>query len=205
MENIEAVVPSPVLYKFTNQVDSSELDNILAMYYQGVYSNSIGIMTAWNLEEDKEELILVGVTLDDNGKADCYPIAKVLEAEAVGNYLAPNGVGSYYDPLNKAIKANYKNNFNFRLGGEYKVDELAFRLGGSYSMNPYSSADLKGSYSSISGGVGYRKKGIFIDLTYVELFKKDVNFPYRLTDKENVYATTQQYSGSIILTMGFKF
>jgi len=112
---------------------------------------------------------------------------------------------SYYDPLNKAIKASYKNNFNFRLGGEYKVDELAFRLGGSYSMNPYSSADLKGSYSTISGGVGYRKKGIFIDLTYVELIKKDVNFPYRLTDKENVYATTRQNTGSIILTMGFKF
>ena len=110
MENVEAVVPSPVLYKFTNQVDSSELDNILAMYYQGIYSNSVGIMTAWNLETEKEELILVGVTLDGNGKADCYPIAKVLEAEAAGNYLAPNGMGSYYDPLSLSESAEAKDN-----------------------------------------------------------------------------------------------
>lgn len=112
---------------------------------------------------------------------------------------------SYYDPLNSTVKSYYKNTFNFRLGGEYKVDELAFRIGGSYAMNPYSSPDLKVNRTTVSGGLGYRKHGIFIDLTYVEAISSDVNFPYRLSEKDNLYSTVNTYSGNIILTVGMKF
>jgi hypothetical protein len=112
---------------------------------------------------------------------------------------------SYFDPLNNTIKSYYKNTFNFRLGGEYKVNEMAYRLGSSYSMDPYSSPDLKANRTTFSGGIGYRKKGIFIDLTYVEIIANDVNFPYRLATKDNLYSTVKQYSGNLIMTLGFKF
>jgi hypothetical protein len=112
---------------------------------------------------------------------------------------------SYFNGVNSVIKSYYRNTFNFRLGGEYKVDELAFRLGGSYSTSPYSSSVLKGSSMTVGGGLGYRKKGIFIDLTYVETILNDVNFPYRLGGKDNVYSTVKQYSGNILLTFGIKF
>jgi hypothetical protein len=112
---------------------------------------------------------------------------------------------SIYDPLNSTVKSFYKNTFNFRLGGEYKVDELAFRIGGAYSMDPYSSPQLKANRGSISGGAGYRKHGIFIDLTYVENISSDVNFPYRLSEKDNLFSTVKTYSGNIILTIGMKF
>jgi hypothetical protein len=111
---------------------------------------------------------------------------------------------SYYDPLNSTIKSYYKNTFNFRMGGEYKVDELAFRIGGSYSMNPYRSPDLKANLFTISGGIGYRKNGIFVDLTYVEAISNNVNFPYRLEEKDNVYSTVKKYTGNILLTFGIK-
>jgi len=111
---------------------------------------------------------------------------------------------SYYAPLNNTIKSFYTNNFNFRLGGEYKADEIAFRLGGSYSTNPYSSPDLKSNRITVGGGLGYRKKGIFIDLTYVESILQDVNFPYSLSEKDNVYSTVKQYTGNLILTIGIK-
>ena len=32
----------------------------------------------------------------------------------------------------------------------------------------------------LSGGLGYRNKGMFIDLTYVHTISKDVDFSYRL-------------------------
>jgi hypothetical protein len=112
---------------------------------------------------------------------------------------------TYFDPLNNTVKSYYKNTFNFRVGGEYKINEIAFRLGGSYSTNPYSSAQLNANRTTISGGVGYRKKGIIIDLTYVEAISNDVNFPYRLEEKENVYSTVRQYAGNIILSFGIKF
>lgn len=103
-------VMKPTLYKFTNSAHSEQLDNILAMFYTGVYDNIVGIMQSFNLEKSEEELILVGVTLDDDGKPDCYPLAKILSAEEVKLYQAPNGEGGYYDPLNSVEAAGAKEN-----------------------------------------------------------------------------------------------
>lgn len=112
---------------------------------------------------------------------------------------------SYFEPLNNTIKTYYKNTFIFRLGGEYKANDIAFRIGGSYSLNPYSAPELKSNQLTIGGGLGYRKKGMFIDLTYVEAIHDDVNFPYRLEGKDNIYANVKQYTGTVVLTVGLKF
>jgi hypothetical protein len=45
---------------------------------------------------------------------------------------------------------------------------------------------------------------MFIDLTYVHNLTKDVNFPYRLTDKPNTYAVQQNTRGNVVMTVGFK-
>ena len=55
-----------------------------------------------------------------------------------------------------------------------------------------------------SGGLGYRNHGMFIDITYAHNWMKDVNFPYRLTTKENYYAIQNNQRGNIMLTVGFK-
>lgn len=110
MDNEQEPVKSPVLYKFTNQTESSQMDNILAMFYQGTYDNQLGIMTAWNVETSQEEVLLVGVSLDENGKADCYPLARILSAEDAALYLAPDGLGGYYDPQNPSEVAAAKEN-----------------------------------------------------------------------------------------------
>ena len=107
-DDFRPVRPSPVLYKFTNREQSPELDSLLAMFYQAVYTNTLGIMQAWNIAKDEEELILVGVQLDENGKTDLYPIATTLRAEDVPNYLAPNGKGGFYDPQNPTELAEAK-------------------------------------------------------------------------------------------------
>lgn len=88
---------SPVLYKFTNKEESQYLDSLLAMFYQGAYDNQLGIMEAFNIETEQEELILVGVAADDDGKPVCFPLAKVLASEDVKNYLSPNGKGGWFD------------------------------------------------------------------------------------------------------------
>lgn len=91
---------SPVLYKFTNQEDSPHLDNLLAMFYQGVYDNTVGIMDAFSLADEEPRTILVGVAADENGKPVCFPIAQLLRAEDVPNYLSPDGKGGYFDLQN---------------------------------------------------------------------------------------------------------
>lgn len=106
----QPVVPAPVLYKFTNHEISHELDNLLAMFYQGTYGNTLGIMQALNKDSGEEEIILVGVVLDEEGKADCYPLATILSAETAKNYAAPDGKGGFYDPRNPSEAAEAKDN-----------------------------------------------------------------------------------------------
>lgn len=111
----------------------------------------------------------------------------------------------YYKDLGKVVKNEYKSAFNFKVGGELKFNTIMARLGAAYYSNPYRDAALQASKTLLSGGLGYRNKGIFIDLTYVHNMSKDVNFPYRLAEKNNTFASTITNSGLVMATFGVKF
>ncbi|HEX8358373.1 MAG TPA: aromatic hydrocarbon degradation protein [Segetibacter sp.] len=111
----------------------------------------------------------------------------------------------YYEGLKAVIKEEYKGAFNYRVGGELKLHTVMFRLGGSYYSNPYRNSSLSSNMMLASGGIGYRNHGMFIDLTYVHNLTKDVNFPYRLSDKQNTFAMQRNTKGNIMMTLGFKF
>lgn len=115
------------------------------------------------------------------------------------------GEKDYYKTLNQVIKDQYKGAFNFKVGGELKFNIVMARLGFAYYTNPYREAALKANKMLLSGGLGYRNKGFFIDLTYVHAFNKDVNFPYRLSDKDNTFANIKNQRGNIVASVGFKF
>ena len=110
-----------------------------------------------------------------------------------------------YAPYNEAIDAVYKGTFNFRLGGELKFKTIMARAGFAYYTSPYKHEELKGRKMFISGGLGYRNKGMFIDLTYVQRLNKDVNFPYRvIPPRANTFADLKENGGNVLLTVGFK-
>lgn len=111
----------------------------------------------------------------------------------------------YYTSLNQVIKNEYKGAFNARVGGELKFNVIMARLGFAYYGNPYKEAALKANKMLLSGGLGYRNKGFFIDLTYVHAINKEVNFPYRLSDKNNTFASINNQRGNIVASIGIKF
>lgn len=115
------------------------------------------------------------------------------------------GEKGYYQDLNQVIKEEYKGAFNFRIGGELKFNTIMGRLGFAYYSSPYKDAALKASHMLLSGGLGYRNQGFFIDLTYIHNITKDINFPYRLEDRAYSYATIKQQQGNIVATVGWKF
>jgi len=111
----------------------------------------------------------------------------------------------YLSSLNNAIDNAYKGAVNFRLGGELKFNTIAARAGAAYYGNPYKDINgEKGSRLQFSGGLGYRNKGIFIDLAYVYMLKKDVNFPYRLQSASYRGADIRATGGMMMVTVGFK-
>jgi hypothetical protein len=110
-----------------------------------------------------------------------------------------------FKPYNDAIDAIYKTAVNFRIGGELKFKIIMARLGFAYYSSPYKDKVLKANKMNLSGGLGYRHKGIFVDLTYVHRINKDVNFPYRVNaPRSNTYATLKETGGNVLLTVGFK-
>lgn len=112
---------------------------------------------------------------------------------------------AYYKDLNSVVKSLYKGTFNFKAGGELKFNTIMGRLGFAYYGNPYKDVPYKASRMLLSGGLGYRNKGMFLDLTYVHTIAKDADMPYRLQDRANTYATLKQQQGNIVATLGFKF
>src|SRR5690606_3654443 len=111
----------------------------------------------------------------------------------------------YFKGVNEATKAAYKGAFNFRVGGELKFNTIMGRLGFAYYGKPYDDDALKARLMNISGGLGYRNKGIFVDLTYVHSLNKDVHFPYRLdAPRPNTFAELKESNGNVVLTVGFK-
>lgn len=112
---------------------------------------------------------------------------------------------TYLRQLNQAIDNAYKGSFNFRVGGELKFTTLMVRLGAAYYGNPYQNINgEKGSKLNFSGGLGYRDKGFFIDLTYVHAMNRDVHFAYRLANAPYSGANIKNTTGNVYLTVGFK-
>ena len=112
---------------------------------------------------------------------------------------------TYFKGLNNVVKDIYKGNINVKLGGEIKFNTIMGRLGFGYYGSPYKDAPAKANKMTMSGGLGYRNKGFFVDLTYMYLINKDFNIPYRLQNLQNVYAGIKQQSSNIIATVGVKF
>ncbi len=116
-----------------------------------------------------------------------------------------NSEKTYFKQLTNVVKDQYKGAFNFRLGGEVKFNVVMARLGFAYYGNPYKESPEKGRKMLMSGGLGYRNKGFFIDLTYVHQMNKDFEVPYRLDDRANTYAVSKNTQGNIVATLGIKF
>lgn len=131
-----------------------------------------------------------------NYKASSYTTDPEAESEEAN---------AYFKSLNKAIDNAYKGTFNFKVGGELKFTTIMARLGAAYYGNPYKNlAGEKGSRFSLSGGLGYRNKGMFIDLAYVHTMGKDVHFAYRLERAPFTGANIRSTNGNAIITIGFK-
>lgn len=113
---------------------------------------------------------------------------------------------NYFGQLNKAIAQAFKSAFNFRVGGELKFTTLMIRAGAAYYGNPYKEiSGGAGHKLNFSGGIGYRNKGFFADITYVHSIVNDLHTPYRLQSSPYPTAKINSVIGNIITTVGIKF
>jgi long-subunit fatty acid transport protein len=118
----------------------------------------------------------------------------------------------YFEDLNSLVKRQYQGAFNFRVGGEIKFNLLMLRAGFAHYGSPLdkNSVDRKTfnvrqGRTLISGGLGIRHKGVFVDLTYLHQLSREGIFPYRLENGSFSPAAINNTLGNVVVTIGFKF
>lgn len=112
--------------------------------------------------------------------------------------------GTYTD----AVRRAYQNVLNYKVGGEYRIQNLHFRAGLSYYADPYKSTfdDLNRARTIYSGGVGYRTDKFYVDVA--ALFGKSTSAfaPYVLNNStEYASARTDNTTTQVILSVGTYF
>ena len=108
-----------------------------------------------------------------------------------------------FNDVNDDIKANYKAPLNIRFGTEWKIQDFRLRGGFGYYGEPYQSGINTGKKLVASGGLGYRGKHFFTDISYVWTQTKQEYYFYDKTLVNPSYNTLS--SNTVIATFGFRF
>lgn len=119
----------------------------------------------------------------------------------------------YFQSLNNTIDQVFKSAVNARIGGELKFETVMVRAGFAYYGNPYTNTffynnpghTVAASRTSVTGGLGWRNKGMFVDLACVYQMIKDGYYPYELDTTEFDIARIKANQVNVLLTLGFKF
>ncbi len=115
-----------------------------------------------------------------------------------------------YSDVNTTIKQRYGASHTFRFGGEYRYDIMRFRLGGSYSTSPFSSniiTDSKTDQSqySVTGGMGFRNKNVYIDVAYAYTHKGSFYSQYSLNNVAQAGISESLSNNRLMFTIGFNY
>lgn len=107
---------------------------------------------------------------------------------------------------NAFIKKNYTSAVNYRVGGEYKINNFNIRAG--YGLN---GSPMKNDTDNIfdtqyySGGLGYRLNEYYIDLAYQRVQSEERLSPYALNNGTQPVATIKNANNNVFLTFGVRF
>lgn len=122
-----------------------------------------------------------------------------------------NGSDGYdYVDQNQVIKDAYKTTGNLHLGAEYRVNpSFSIRAGYENYGSPFKSTyegqtnlNKNSSYSTVSGGIGFRQGNVFIDATFKHVMSDDYLNIYPGAPVMAKYTTKQN---NVIFTIGYKF
>lgn len=112
-----------------------------------------------------------------------------------------NGDATTINSNNKDVMDKYKSAVNYRIGAEYKIDQLMLRAGYAVQGNPYQHTEYK--LSTYSGGLGYRLDKMYFDLSYQNIhYDMDLR-PY--PNGSGPIAAIQNTRNNVFLTIGTRF
>ena len=107
---------------------------------------------------------------------------------------------------NQDVFTSYKKTYNYRLGAEFRIDQIALRGGYGIQENPYKNLpDASHTTKTYSAGIGYRVKNYYADLCYQQVSSNASLKPYTLADGSAPIALIDAKKTNIFLTFGIRF
>lgn len=107
---------------------------------------------------------------------------------------------------NADVKSNYTSAVNFRVGGEYKIDQFSLRAGYGLNGSPIKNDDdNKFDTKFYSGGLGYRYSNYYFDVAYQRVESNYTTSPYTLSDFSEPSADIKIARNNLFLTFGVRF
>ena len=199
---------SPTFYKFHDLYDSGMTSSI-------TYSDGTENLTAKPAKEgtyDYEietpmKAIFSGALVV--GKAGLISVDYEMVDYSTAKIKNGSDGYNYFDE-NTNISQAYKTVGNLHVGGEYRVSK-SFSLRAGYENFPsvykdnYQGAHSPNSdlsYSTMSGGFGFRQGNVFFDAAYKRILNNEYNKLYSGSTNMAKYESTQN---NVIFTLGFKF
>ena len=117
-----------------------------------------------------------------------------------------NGNSTLFRENNAQIRENYQGAINYRVGGEYKIENLSLRAGYAVNGSPYKNDDDgKFDVKIISAGLGYRVSNYSIDLAYQRINSDLTSSPYTLNNFTEPVANIKNSMNNVFLTLGLRF
>lgn len=86
---------------FTDEQDNPAPFQVLDLFYRGVFTNTVGVMTAKRKSDETPVMLIVGINKDEDGQVAVYPIAEILSQETSQNYIPPNALGAEDEPASE--------------------------------------------------------------------------------------------------------
>lgn len=219
-----AAIHTPTFYNIVRD----EEKKIISNFDQELGTDELGYSQVW---EDESELYYE-YRLETPSRVNlsaAYTIGEKalisLDYELVNYGMAKfRDAGDNFDYTghNSDINNVFKSTSNIRLGGEYRVTPNVSVRGGynlmgnpwnnTYTYNDGSSSELlnsKDTYSSYSGGIGYRQNNFYVDFSYrlyqAKYAHKVHEIYYTNPSDGDATATLNETDHQATITLGFRF
>ncbi|MDR2887391.1 MAG: hypothetical protein LBV26_05235 [Bacteroidales bacterium] len=168
---------SPTYYN----IDEYFYDNISSKFTWGEHSaNNDPMRYSYAMRTPSRLLAGVAVQIQKFGV-----ITADYEYVNYGSALfSQTGDGFDYSDKNREIRTVLRSASNFRVGGEYRYQNLYLRGGYGYYGKPFEARENPENanldYRTISAGIGFRAKGVSFDFGYVNYKSMQYNYLYYL-------------------------
>lgn len=161
---IGASYQSPTWTKLQDEFTQSLQTNIYQQGKLNFYNTDPGLVTLYDKYTIKNPGSFTGSLAYVFGQKGLLSFDYTRKDYSTIEYSAS---GANYDAVNDYYKNNLQATNEFRVGGEYRLNQVSLRAGYRFANTPYKNKDILGDLSSYSAGIGYSFGASRLDLGYV--------------------------------------